>query len=973
MLLPNYHRSLEHLHVNTVSPRAYFIPCANREEAELSRENSSFFRLLNGEWDFAWFASDRDVPAEVDFNEKITVPCCWQNYLDRGYDVPAYTNLMYHFPCDAPHLPDDIPCGVYRRFFELSDADLDGRQNIVFEGVSSGFYLYINGRFVGYSQVSHSISEFDISSYLHTGTNEVCVAVVKWCTGTYLEDQDMFRLSGIFRDVYLLLQPKRFINDIDIRTYPSDDFSSAEITVKLLLSQNFGAKYELYSPSGELVFSKTGDDFISETVSDPVLWSSESPSLYSLYIYAGDEVVLQRIGIRKYEISDRRVLINGKEVKALGVNRHDNNPKTGYYCSVDDMLKDIFILKSINVNFIRTSHYPNDPRFAELCDKYGLMLCDEADIETHGMGYDYNDTWDWPRWSSLSDSPDWTDSYVDRGARLYERDKNRACVVLWSLGNESGVGDNHKAMADYIHARDSRAIIHYENSHLEFKPNRPDISDVESRMYPSLDYTKKYLENPEYTKPFFICEFLNSATTGGTHEHVNMIRQYPNFFGGCFWEFADHAIDDNGKLKYGGDFGEEPNDTIGCIDGVVFPDRTPHPGLYDLKKAYQEYEAEYSGGTVTVKSRRWFTSLSDMKLLWSIEKNGVEIESGDAGILNIAPGESTVIKLFNDRVFDGVSILRLTFVTVVDQPWANAGHETGFCEFTLSDNMPAPKPADCDGLSVTEEERYLRIAAANSNFVFDKAKGELISAICFGKELLGETAKIQFTRAPTWNHFGVIKDQKECGIYKAVQKCYNASILNSDSKKCTVRAEVAFGRAPYPPFAKGNVDYTFYASGEFSISADINVRANTVKLARAGIELHLPETFETYSYFGYGPIETYSDKYLAAKFSRFELPVKDSFVPYIRPQENSSHFGSRWAAVSDGNVTLKASSAKPFSSCTSVYTPEQLIETLHDYELVPSGFTVLNIDPYMGAVEGHNFVGDKKLTFSVLFSASAEK
>lgn len=971
MYLPDYHRCLDRLHVNTLPPRAYFIPCASREEACLPREQSSSFSSLNGEWDFAYFESERDLPSEIEYRDRITVPGCWQNYLGRGYDPPAYTNLMYHFPCDPPHLPDAIPCGVYRRYFEVSSEQKQAFSQLVFEGVSAGFYLFINGSLVGYSQVSHCTSEFDISPFIHSGINEITVAVLKWSTGSYLEDQDMLRLSGIFRDVYILFRPLRHVSDIEISSVLSDDLKSARLGAKLSDADGLDVKYELYSPDGLRIAAGSGSECLSLDICEPVLWSSEAPNLYDLYIWVGDEVIRQRVGIRRFEISDRRVLINGREVKALGVNRHDCDPDTGYYLTPEKMLRDILLIKKSNINFIRTSHYPNDPRFAELCDEYGIMLCDEADIETHGMGYDYSDTWDWPRWSSLSDSPEWRESYIDRAARLYERDKNRAGVVLWSLGNESGVGENHKAMSDYIHSRDSGAIVHYENSHLEFKPNRPDISDVESRMYPSLDYCRSYLENPAYTKPLFLCEYLNSATTGGTHEHFDMIRRYPGFFGGCFWEFADHAVNDGGRLKYGGDFGEYPSDTIGCIDGVVFPDRTPHPGLYDLKKAYQEYEASYSDGRICIKSRREFASLDDLSLRWSVERDGAEIMSGSVGRLCIAPGGSAEYQLFENRDFSGPSVLRLVFEYASDKPWAGAGEENGFEEFILSDGMTKAQPASAGSLSVLDGERFLRVEAGQTRYVFDKLLGKLCHAKRNGFEVLSQPLSLQFFRAPTWNHMGFGKTQSECGIYRAQQKCYRCDISRSERDMLTVRAFVAFGRAPYPPFARGTVSYSFMATGELEISADIELRHNTPALGRAGIELHLPETFKNFRYLGYGPFETYPDRHLAGKLSAFEASVADNFVHYIRPQENSSHFGTRLASLDDGRIRLSATCGKPFSVCASQYTPEQLFDTLHDYELAPSGLSVLNIDPHMAPVDpSYGFISDKHIEYSIRINLS---
>lgn len=447
MKTPAYHKSLETLHVNCLEPRAYFIPFADEKTAaSRERSESDYFVPLCGEWDFRFFKSFEDVlrepPEYVGESgfDKISVPRSWQTYTDRGYDVPLYSNLEYPFPTDPPFVPDDNPCGLYVRKFTL-DEKLSSRDLFLnFEGVDSCFYVWLNGKFVGFSEVSHCTSEFDVTDFAVSGENTLCVLVVKWCPGTYLEDQDCFRFSGIFREVYLLARGKERLDDIFVKSYVSDDFNSAELRVEAKLSIPCKVKYKLVAPNGAVVSEGVGGEKFNISVNSPVLWNDEQPELYELWLTVGDEIVLLDTAVRRFEIKDGICLLNGKAVKARGINRHDSNPVTGHAVTLDDMIEDIMLIKRANCNMIRTSHYPNDPRFPALCDKYGIMLTDEADIETHGMGYDWEGEWDWTRWSHLSSAPEWREAYVDRAKRLFERDKNHGCVMLWSLGNESGAG-----------------------------------------------------------------------------------------------------------------------------------------------------------------------------------------------------------------------------------------------------------------------------------------------------------------------------------------------------------------------------------------------------------------------------------------------------------------------------------------------------------------------------------------------------
>ncbi|MBQ5824723.1 MAG: DUF4981 domain-containing protein, partial [Clostridia bacterium] len=819
-----YHKDLESLHVGCEAPRAYFVPFTNEADAiSLDRNGSDRFLNLCGEWDFRFYNSFEDIEEdflEQSFSETIPVPLCWQMLLDRGYDVPLYSNLKYPFQLDPPHVPDENPCGHYCRSFVLPK-NFSEKVYINFEGVSSGFYLFVNKQFVGYSQVSRCTSEFDITDKLVNGENRIDVLVVKWCDGSYLEDQDCFRLSGIFREVYLLSRDSNCVRDFYARVDVNESLDSASVTVETELYGQADVTYKLLSPAGEELYCGN-DNFI--TVDAPVLWNAENPTMYTLLIFAGNEVIAQKLGLKRLEIKGSVVYLNGKAVKLWGINRHDSSPTGGYTASMDEMREDLYILKRASCNCIRTSHYPNDPRFVGLCDELGFMLVDEADIETHGMGFEYRDTWDWMRWSMLSTLDEWEPAYVDRAARLFERDKNHVCVVMWSLGNESGCGKNHRAMGKYIKSRESRAIIHYENSHLEFKAvpegeNFADISDVESRMYAELDYTENYLKNNP-AKPFYFCEYVCAYSIGNIFGHIRLADKYDSLFGMCIWEMNDHAIavknGDKTGYRYGGDFGDYPNDEDCCIDGLVFADRQLRPGYFDMKRAYQPFTASYANGAVTIFNKRFFTSLNDMALVWSIVCDGVEIKNGKVESLDIAARESAEIKLFERENLKGNCLLNLSFVSKNDEVWAEKGYEIGFEQFELSTAVCGCAVIG-SGLEVEEGRRYLTVKTATSTLIFDKSYGALKKMIQNGKNVLAEPVCIETWFAHWKNLTGEAIEGRSAGLDRITQKTYSCTVEKGEYN-VKVICDVSIGGPSVIPVLKGKLTYSVAVDGAVNIS-----------------------------------------------------------------------------------------------------------------------------------------------------------
>ena len=940
MNIKAYHKDLNSLHIGCEKPRAYFIPYQNEECALAGlRNKSEYYTDLCGEWNFRYYKSFEDLEDDflaLGFNDKLTVPMCWQNALGKGYDVPLYSNLFYAFPLDPPFVPVENPCGLYNR--KINVAKKDGKKYFInFEGVASCFYLFINGKFAAYSQVSHNTSEIDITDLIINGENVVDVLVVKWCDGSYLEDQDMYRLAGIFREVYILERNEKYLKDIYIKPVVSQDLKTATVISEIVADCD--VEFKLLSPDGNVIQQGSGAEF---TVENPILWTSEKPVLYTLILNCGGEIIPFKVGFKRLEFRGNVAYINNQPVKLFGVNRHDSNPDTGFYCDYDLMLKDVKIIKQGNCNCVRTSHYPNDPRFLELCDEYGLMVVDEADIETHGMGFEYRDTWDWFRWSKLSTDDEWEAAYVDRAERLFERDKNHACVIMWSLGNESGCGKNHRAMRNYIKSRCPEAIVHYENAHLEFKAvpvgeNFSDISDVE-----------KYATNVSSKKPFYFCEFCCSMSTGNIHAHCDLFRKYPAIWGGCFWELTDHAVRTENGFRYGGDFGDYPHNSVCCIDGVLFPDRTFRPGFFDMKRGYQEFEADYANGEISVFNRRYFESLNDMYILWKLEVNGKAVLEGRIDDTEIAPQSTKVYKLFDSVDDNEHCYLTLTFHYKEANAFADADYETGFEQFDLSAEIEAGAHST-NAPAYTETSRYINISAGNTEYVFDKPYGRIISAKVDGEEILAEPVGVETWAAHGYNQLGTADDRRSAEIHNAIQKTYSTDV-KADESKLSVKCKISLGGPAVVPIINGTLTYNFYSDGKAEIAFNGEFRQllkeMEMRLPRFGFRFAFKNGFEDMTYFGKGPIETYCDRHRGARFGMFETTVNDNFVHYIRPIENGSHFETSYGKVSNGKNVVEFAPVNPESFCFNAthFTPKMLETAKHDDELVAGDTTYVYLD-----------------------------
>ncbi len=1008
----NYFQNPAILHIGCESPRAYFVPYHDETAAVAgNRDASRYFRNLSGDWDFTFYPSVGDLPENflsVKATEKINVPRSWQTMQGRGYDIPNYVNVLYPIPFDPPFVPEQNPCGLYTRIVRIHEKMLEKSVYINFEGVDSCFYLYINGEFVGYSQVSHMTSEFDVTKYLCAGDNTLQVLVLKWCDGTYLEDQDKFRWSGIFREVYLLLRDPVHITDVHVKPELNAAYTRGGCPTEITVNGRALVEYRLLRPngmqieSGSIVIHEKGTfDFL---VDDPELWSDETPALYTLILKCGSEYIVLRPGFRDIQVRDGVLYFNGQKIKLRGVNRHDSHPHLGSATPLDHMVRDLMIMKQHNVNAVRTSHYPNDPRFPGLCDEYGFYLIDEADIETHGaqvVGC----------WDIFTESDEWTAAYLDRAERMFERDKNHPSVLMWSVGNESGVGKNHRKMSEYFHSRDPRCLVHSEDASrrnsdrlwqdLKGKTDEEigdalecDYIDVESRMYPSPDEIKNtYFDRALFTKPLFLCEYSHAMGNGPgcLKEYWDLIYAEDRFLGGCVWEFIDHsfAIGDrplaDPHYTYGGDFGDAPHDGNFCVDGLVYPDRRPHTGLMEYKQVIKPFAVtafDPAAGKVTIKNLRCFTDLSDLDFVWCVEYNGACVLSGRA-LLPIEPQESAELILPAEAWADRESdcYVTLTAVQNTATPWGDVGFEVGFEQLALPAERRAPVSvtetlSPYAEIAYTETLDAITVTAAATVYKINRATG-LVTSLCDnGHELLASPICPTVWRAPTDNDRNIRHRWQSAGLNDPQLKCYTCAVTASDAGFVTVTAELGLVPVYRKPILTATVTYTVYAEGGIRIDMNAKVADHVPFLPRFGLEFLMPAESEYLSYFGRGPVESYRDKRHASRQGVFKTTVSDHFEHYVRPQENMAHADTRWMQVASvaGHALLALSTGEAFSFNCSHYTPAYLTATGHDYELVPMAETCVNLDAIQSGI-GSNSCGpglherwqlrEKELSFSV--------
>lgn len=983
MKLEKYYENPAVLHVNTMPNRAYYIPFTKPDDAIAGpKEQSARLMMLNGQWKFKYCAEVSELCGcfiKPDFDESafdtIPVPSVWQMH---GYDRHQYTNVCYPFPADPPYVPDENPCGAYITWFNLDEKQAGMRRYLNFEGVDSCIYLWINGRFVGYNQVSHSTGEFDITDYTVPGRNKLAALVLKWCDGSYLEDQDKLRMSGIFRDVYILFRPQNHIRDYFVTTSLSDNYTKAQIDAKIeFLGGKAGVAYRLLSPSGEELCSGSADSgSVRITVDHPLLWNAEQPELYTLVLESCGEVIAEKVGIREVKTDGGVLYVNGVNVKIKGTNRHDSDPVTGYTLSRVQMRRDLELMKQHNINAIRTSHYPNAPEFTRMCDEYGLYVIAEADVESHGVGAVYAAKPD--SISQLANDPAFGPAILDRVQKSVTRDKNRPCVIIWSLGNESGYGDNFIRAAEWVRGYDTTRLVHYEGAN-PFSEERTACLDVHSRMYPSISYIRDYFSKPE-KKPLILCEFCHAMGNGpgDLENYFEEIYKNDGFIGGLVWEWCDHAVDvgrtacGRKKFLYGGDFHDFPNDGNFCADGLVLPDRRPSKSLVEYKNVIRPVRAKLidaESGVYEFRNCLDFTNLRDLLTIRyevTSYENGAEtvIASGEIADADIAPHKSARYTLPIHAAEDTACFVKFDYVQHVALPFRPAGFMLGFDQFRLSaaQYRPASAPAVCAAAArFDEDERLIVVTGADFRYEFSKKTGLFTALNSRNRNMLTRPMEYNIWRAPTDNDRQIRIRWQEAGYHRTHPKVYEAGASASANGGVKITCRLSLAAVSLQPALRLTAVYSISADG--AVTADLSVGKDPAFpfLPRFGVRFFLPDTFENVTYFGYGPYESYIDKRRASWLGLFKTSVSDMYEDYIKPQEHGSHYGCEFLSVGDTpHGGLSVTGDDGFSFNTSHYTQEELTEKAHNFELEKAGCTVLCLD-YRQSGIGSNSCGPELL------------
>jgi beta-galactosidase/beta-glucuronidase len=1003
---------------------ATLMPFADEATAILgAREASPYFRLLNGTWRFRLTSNPAAAPEGFQMPgfdsaawDAIEVPGNWQV---QGYGQPMYTNVQYPFSiADYPRVPeDDNPTGSYRTTFTVPDEWQGRRIFLVFDGVDSACHVWVNGEMVGYSEDSRLPAEFDITDVVRPGENVLAVRVYRWSTGSYLEDQDFWRLSGIFRDVYLWAAPAVHIRDIrvqadlhrayrdgllvveaSVRNYGREQAATCTLTAKLLDAQGHmaieqpleawrvlawqGSRREQESIGGR-VQVEPGQEVTLEfqvPVRKPEPWSDEHPYLYTLLLTLRDaegnllEVVRSRAGFRSVEIRGGQIHVNGVPVVLKGVNRHEHDPDTGHAISVQSMIEDIWLMKQFNINAVRTSHYPNDPRWYDLCDEYGIYVVDEANIESHGL-------WDRP-----TRDPGWTTAFMDRGIRMVERDKNHPSILVWSLGNESGYGPNHAALAGWVHAYDPTRPVHYESAttqHAYQGPRTAPEIDIVSVMYPSVDKIIEMAQAPGETRPLIMCEYAHAMgnSVGNLREYWDAIEAHKRLQGGFVWDWVDQGIrqhlpDGEAWFAYGGDFGDEPNDGAFCLNGLVFPDRQVQPELWELKKVAEPVGVEavdLLAGELAVVNRYAFSDLHGLEASWALSADGRVLQSGRLPRLRTPAGgrEGVAVPYTRPEVLiPGAEYwLTLSFRLAEDTAWADAGHEVAWAQFPMPFDVPPAlvmRPVAMPPLKVHESAVSVSIADSEFELSFGKEVGSLLSFRYRGAELIERGPRLAVWRAPTDNDEGQpwsaqsAESWRQAGLDRLVHEVRRVDVTALSPRAVQIAVwSVASAPGCEEAFEVETV-YTVAGAGDVLIDTVVVPRGDLPSLPRVGLQMALPGRYNHFTWYGRGAHETYPDRKLGAQVGQYTGRVADQYVPYIVPQENGNKTDVRWAALTDelglGLLVVAGRMDDGEQQLLNVsalhYAPEDLTEARHTYDLRPREEIILSLDHVQSGLGG---------------------
>lgn len=965
-------------------------PFSSWRQSDAARDDraSESIQSLNGEWRFSYFTRPEAVPdewvaADLPLADCLAVPANWQL---AGYDAPIYTNVQYPIPVDPPRVPADNPTGCYSLTFECQPEWLaTGQTRIIFDGVNSAFYLWCNGEFIGYSQDSRLPAEFDLSTSLHEGKNRIAVLVLRWCDGSYLEDQDMWRMSGIFRDVSLLHKPTVQLCDVQIETVLSPEYRSAQLNILALTSLMDASNYQLqvalwregqeiahhHQPFGTPVIDERGR-YLDRTlltlhVDQPLLWSAETPHLYRVVVSLLDasgtliEAEAYDVGFRKVEVSGGLLKLNGKALLIRGTNRHEHHPDFGQVVDEATMINDILLMKQHNFNAVRCSHYPNHPLWYRLCDRFGLYVVDEANIETHGM----------QPMNRLSDDPTWFNAFSERVIRMVQRDRNHACIIIWSLGNESGHGSTHDALYRWIKSQDPSRPVQYEGGGADTA-----ATDIICPMYARVDQDqpfdavpkwsiKKWIGLPEENRPLILCEYAHAMgnSFGGFDRYWQAFRQFPRLQGGFVWDWVDQSLtrlDENGERfqAYGGDFGDTPNDRQFCMNGLVFADRTPHPALFEAQRAQQFFQFELTCTaplTVRIASEYLFRHSDNEHLHWRIEHQGKAVAEGQH-TLDVAPEGSIELTLGALPSLTGELWLRVEVIQPLATDWSPAGQRVAWDGWRLPAALALPEPQTAGEMpQLSQEPQWIEVRRGEQCWQFCRQSGELVQWLNGSEPQLLSPLRDLFARAPIDNDIGIsevtridphawVERWKRAGHYQLESQLLR---LQADalSDGVQIRTEHAWLSAGELRFLSRKC-YRIDPQGVMHIEVEVDIAAGQPEPARIGLRCQLAEVAGNASWLGLGPHENYPDRQLAAEFSRWQLPLDQLSTPYVFPGENGLRGGTQQLAY--GHWRLNGE----FHFSLSRHSLEQLRETSHRHLLRDEPGCWLIVDGYHMGVGG---------------------
>lgn len=978
-------------HINRMRSRVYFNSYKDRDKAILNEKKYSIaYKNLNGVWKFTLLDAPEYSPkgfyrTDYDYSDwkDIMVPGNWQL---QGYGKMHYSDVWYSFPIRPPFVPSENPTGIYRRSFYIDESFKDKRVILRFNGVDSAFNLWINGKEVGYSKGARLLSEFDVTDYVTCGENICVVSVYQWSDGTYLEDQDMWWLSGIFRDVELYAEPIDGIEDISVIADLDESYISGRLTIKTALRnirniKNYSLVYELIDYKNETAFLEEQrvlgiNNTFEKQVDKPLKWSAEEPNLYRLLISLkeGDEikqVIPQSIGFRKIELKEENFLVNGAAIKLKGVNRHDFNPVNGRVVAKEEIEKDIVLMKQHNINAIRTSHYPNSPYLYDLCDKYGIYVMDETDLECHGFELTNDYSW-------ISDNSEWKLSYVSRVERMIGRDKNHPCIIMWSLGNESSFGCNFKAMAERAKQLDPTRLIHYEGD------RKAEVTDIYSTMYTWLEH-----ENPnrltmdkiisDAKKPHIICEYCHAMGNGpgNLKEYQELFNNNKKLQGGFIWEWFDHGIEafnEKGEkfYKYGGDFKDDPTNGNFCVDGLLMPDRKPSPGLLEFKKVIEPVETSevcLEEGIIKVKNRYDFISLEHLELIYSVVKDNEIIASGKGNIENINAGEEKKVKLDYESSLPkeryGDYYLNISYKLNKDMSWAKSGHEISNAQFMLSSKEEFTKVKPLGKLEVIEEGFKLIIKGNDFEAAFDKVKGTLLYVIKDDCKILSKGPKLNFWRAPIDNDMYLLEDYYKKYFMHLMLESVEKFYYERKDNYVLVKISTVNGSPNSAWYYSSSYEYRIYPSGDILLNIEGEPSGKLENapdmLPRIGIKMELDKKYSNVKWKGRGPGECYSDSKQCNLFGIYEKKIEELFTNYVKPQENGNRTDCSWVSLADDRgVSFMVSSRDKFDFSAMYYEAEDLEKAKHTTDLIKRDYITLNIDYKQNGL-GSNSCGQNQL------------